>query len=277
MDIIDCFVPARRYSSGGEHAFQKSNSDYERALALDPNLILASSLLITNRGERGDLAKAYQEARALLKRRPQTAQAHFALAYVNLYAGLLEDSTRECDTALRLEPGNYIFRSCAWAFLYMGNTERAREYVQLDAGSEWANWVIPAILLREGKMNEAREAAKKMPTAARYRGDLVEAALGLRPASELDRMAQEATKLTAEATEDPERFYEQGAVLAFAGKKEAALHLIRVAIQQNYCALSALEHDPLLSKLRQTREFADLLKVARSCQQPVLAQADQTQ
>jgi len=66
-------------------------------------------------------------------------------------------------------------------------------------------------------------------------------------------------------------------VLAFAGKKEAALHLIRMAVEQNYCALSALEHDPLLSKLRQTREFADLLKVARSCQQPVLAQAGQTQ
>ena len=130
-----------QYSSGGEEAFQKSNSSCERALVLDPNLILAASQLITNRVERGDLTKAYQEARALVKRRPQSAQAHFTLGYVDRYAGLLENSSRECDTALRLDPGNYLFRSCAWTFLYMGQPERAREYVQLDAGSEWASWV----------------------------------------------------------------------------------------------------------------------------------------
>ena len=53
-----------QYSSGGEESFQKSNSYEERALALDPNLILAASQLITNRVERGDLTRAYQEARA---------------------------------------------------------------------------------------------------------------------------------------------------------------------------------------------------------------------
>jgi len=266
-----------RYSSGGEHAFQKSNSGYERALALDPSLIFAAGQLITNRVERGDLTKAYQEAHALLKRRPESAQAHFTMGYVDRYAGLLEDSTRECDTALRLDPGNYLFRSCALTFLCLGNIERAREYVQLDAGSEWANWAMLAVLLREGKMNEAREAAKakKMPMMARYSNDLMEAALGLLPVSELNRMAQEAMKLTAEGRADPEPLYEQGTILAFAGKKKAALHLIRIAVEQNYCALSALEHDPLLSKVRRTREFADLLKAARSCQQPVLAQASQ--
>jgi tetratricopeptide (TPR) repeat protein len=262
------------YSSGGEEAFQKSNNAYGRALALDPNLSFAAGQLIVHRVERGDLTKAFGEARALVKRRPQSAQAHHTLGYVYRYVGMLEQSQRECDTALRLDPGNFVFRSCAWAFSYMGNTQRAREYVQLDAGSESANWAMPAILLREGKTNEAREAAKRMPTAPRYGRELVEAALGLRTASELNRMAQEATKLTAEG-EDPESFYLEGTVFAFAGKKEAALHLIRIAIEQNYCALSALEHDPLLSKLRSTLEFADLLKAARFCQQPVLAEAGQ--
>ncbi len=62
-----------QYSSGGEQAFQKSNSSYERALALDPNLSVAAGQLITNRVERGDLTKAYEEARALVKRRPPTS------------------------------------------------------------------------------------------------------------------------------------------------------------------------------------------------------------
>jgi serine/threonine protein kinase/tetratricopeptide (TPR) repeat protein len=260
-----------QYSSGGEEKFQKSNSSYERALALDPNLNFAAGQLINNRVERGDLTKAYQEARALVKRRPQSAQAHFTLSYVDRYAGMLEQSTRECDIALEFDPGNYLFRSCAWTFLYMGSTQHAREYLQLDAGSEWANWVTPEILLREGKVKEAREAAKKIPPTARYHRDLMEAALGLRPASELDRIAQEdATSLAA--GDDPEPSYQQGAVLAYAGKKDAAVHMIRMAIEQNYCAYSALENDPLLDKVRATPEFAELLKAARFCQEPLLAQ-----
>jgi hypothetical protein len=43
------------------------------------------------------------------------------------------------------------------------------------------------------------------------------------------------------------RHINKGAVLAFAGKKDAAAHMIRMAIEQNYCSLSALENDPLLT------------------------------
>ena len=60
-----------------------------------------------------------------------------------------------------------------------------------------------------------------------------------------------------------------------AGKKDAALHMIRMAIEQNYCAYSALENDPLLEKLRSTPEFADLLKAALFCQEPILADSSQ--
>jgi tetratricopeptide (TPR) repeat protein len=192
------------------------------------------------------------------------------MGYVYRYAGMLQQSTRECDEALTLDPGNYTYRSCAWAFLYLGETKKAREFVGLDAGSEWANYVMPSILIRERKLEEAREAVKKMPTTQRYHRDLLEAALGLRPASELDRIAQE-DMLALTAGDDPEPAYYQGSILEFAGKKDAAVHMIRIAIEQNYCAYSALENDPLLDKLRGTPEFSDLLKAARFCQEPVLA------
>ena len=102
----------------------------------------------------------------------------------------------------------------------------------------------------------------------------MEAALGLRPASELDRLAKAALE-TSGRGDDPEPLYAQGAVLEFAGKREAALHSIRTAIENNYCSLSALEHDPLLDKLRTTPQLAELLKAARACQKPVLDLANQ--
>ncbi len=152
---LRCYFDAT-YSDGGEAMFQRSNQAYERALALDPDLSVAAGQLIANRVERGELGKAYEAAQALVKRRPESAQAHFALSYVYRYAGMLEQSTKECDVALALDPGNYTFRSCAWAFMELGNTTRARDFVRLDVGSEWAAYVLPSILLREGKIAEAR-------------------------------------------------------------------------------------------------------------------------
>ena len=62
--------------------------------------------------------------------------------------GMLEEATQECDTALTLDPGNYQFRSCAWAFMELGRFERALDFIHLDAGSEWATYVTPSLLLR---------------------------------------------------------------------------------------------------------------------------------
>jgi serine/threonine protein kinase/tetratricopeptide (TPR) repeat protein len=259
-----CYFDAD-YSDGGEPMFQRSNQACERALELDPNRLTAARQLIANRVERGELGKAYQAAQALVKRRPESAEAHFALGYVYRYAGMLEQSASECDTAIALDPGNYTFRSCAWAFMELGKMERARDFVRLDEGSEWAAYVMPSILLREGKIAEARQAVKLMPSTPRYHRDLLEACLQLRPAADLDRMAQEAeTSLPTEP--DAETWYYQGALFGYCGKKQAALHLLQSAVEQNYCAYSNLLSDPLLAKLRTETAFDKVLTAAGRCQ-----------
>jgi len=266
---LRCYFDAS-YSDGGERMFQRSNQACERAIELDPNRIVAAGQVITNRVERGELGKAYQAAQALVKRRPESAHAHFVMGYVYRYAGMLEQSTSECNTALALDPGNYTFRSCAWAFMELGKTERAVDFVRLDAGSEWAAYAMPSILLREGKITEAREAVKHMPSAPIYHRDLLESCLQLRPAEDLDRIAREAeTNLPTDP--DPETWYYEGAIFAYCGKKQAALHLLQSAVQQNYCAHENLLSDPLLAKLRTDTAFDKVLIAATDCQEAVRA------
>jgi len=257
------------YSDGGEQAFQRATAAFQRALALDPNRIVAAGQLITNRVERGELGKAYQEAQAFVKRRPDDAEAHFVMGYVYRYAGMLPQATQECDKALALDPGNYTFRSCAWAFMDMGNTKRALDYINLDAKSEWAAYVMPSLLLREGEIEKARDAVTKMPTAPRYHRDLLEACLGLRPAEYADQLAHEA-ETTPPAAPDAELLYYQGALFADCGKREAALHLLQGAIEQNYCAYSNLQLDPMLDKVRLRPGFDKLVAAARVCQDNAL-------
>src|ERR1700690_2296773 len=268
---LRCYYDAD-YSDGGETMFQRSSKAYEKAVELDPNRIVAAGQLINNHVERGELGTAYKEALALVKRRPDSPQAHFTMGYVYRYAGMLEQSTSECDTALALDPGNYAFRSCAWAFMELGKTERAEDYVRLDAGSEWAAYALPSVLLREGKVQEAREAVKHMPTAPRYHRDLLESCLGLKPASELERIAHE-DETSLPTDPDPETWYYQGAILAYCGKKQAALHMLESAVEQNYCAYSNLLSDPMLAKLRTDTAFDKVLTQAGTCQEAVRAAA----
>jgi TolB-like protein len=94
-----------QYANGGEAMFQRSNTALERALALDPNFVSASSQLITSQVERGELAKAYKDAKALVEKHPENAAAHFALSYVLRYGGVLEESAHECDSAPIPGPG----------------------------------------------------------------------------------------------------------------------------------------------------------------------------
>ena len=73
------------------------------------------------------------EAKKMVENRPKSGFAHFTLSYVLSYAGLSKEAAQECDAAVRLDPGNYQFRSCASVFFTTGQFERARDFLKLDA------------------------------------------------------------------------------------------------------------------------------------------------
>jgi eukaryotic-like serine/threonine-protein kinase len=253
------------YGGGGETMFQKSNAAYERALALDPNLVFAASNLITNRVERGELGRAYQSATDLLHRRPDSADAHYALSYVFRYAGMQEKSAQECDTALSLDPGNFNFRSCAWAFLELGKPDHAMDFVHLDAGSEWSTWVTPYVYLAKGNLAQARIAARETPRAPYYHRELMVACTQSPRPADMDKIVQDA-EASVMTIPDPEVWYHVGALMAYCDQKSAAMRLLKAAVQQNYCAYSALLDDPLLKDLRKDPAFDQVLTAGSDCQ-----------
>ena len=261
------------YGEGGPPMRKRSDSALERALALDPNLVDASNQLINNRTERGELQNAYAEASALIKRRPDSANAHFALAYVLRYAGLLDESANECDTALALDRSNFRFRSCSLVFMQLGQPPRAMEFVRLDAGSEFAARQTALILLGQGKVEEARQAIQRASDAPQIGGPLLQVCLDPKQASQLDGVARQ-TEAASVAEGDAEGFYLAGTMLSYCGQKDATMRLLRRAIGQNYCAPDALRTDPLLVNLRRSPEFNGLLSAAKECQNRFLAQRD---
>jgi tetratricopeptide (TPR) repeat protein len=253
------------FGGGGEEAFVKSDHAFERAVSLDPDRVMAASSLITNRVERGDLGRAFDAATDLVRRRPQSADAHFALSFVYRYAGMLPEATEQCNAARQLDPGNFAFRSCAWAFLEMGKTDRANDFVQLDSGSEWAAWVTPYVNLAAGNVAEARANVRNVAKTPYYHRELMEACTAAQRPADIAKIVRDAES-SVMMEPDPEAWYHVGALMAYCGQNEPALRLLKAAVQQNYCAYSALLDDPLLKELRKEAAFNQVLTAGSNCQ-----------
>jgi eukaryotic-like serine/threonine-protein kinase len=257
------------YGNGGEPAFQRANAAFERALALDPNFIEPAGELTGAEVERGQVVKAYQDAKALVDRRPEKASAHFALSYVLRYGGAVEESAHECDTALALDPGNYAFRSCVFTFEQLGNYARATEFLQLDSGSAWAASNMIRLYHRDGKRGPARDLAEKFH-------DLEWAAVMLgcvdHPGSENAAKLAQQEAAGVFADPDPEVHYVVASDILFCGQKELALRMIKSSIEGHYCPYEGLRNDSIWEKLRAEPEFSNLLAGAEKCQEDFLAQ-----
>ena len=259
------------YSNGGEVMRRRSEAALERAISLDPNYIFATAWLITNRVDEGEFAKAYQDARPLVARHPENAAARFALAYVLRYGGAVDESAHECDAALTLDSGNFTLRSCAFAFDQLGNYAHAMDFLQLDAGSQWAGSNIARHYIREGNLAQAKAIVDKFKSSGNFAFTFMDACFENPSSSDVASLARkEADKLLADP--DPEPRYIVAGDLLFCGQKDLAMQMLKSAVAGHYCAYAGLQSDPLWAKLRGTPEFAELLAAAKQCRDNFLAE-----
>jgi len=240
------------YGGGGEASRHRSREALLRALALDPNFVTAADNFAIAQVEGGELSDAWDRAADLVRRRPESAHAHFTFSYVMRYAGLLDESARECDTALATDPQNRDFRSCYATFMELRNYERARDFVRLDAGSDWTQAAELDLLLREGRYDSSVGRRKGRNIAQLDFSPLL---LKSGPKAERDRLAE---KVEAQfgGVWDSEPKYFGASFLAVGGYREAALRLLGKAVEGNYLCVPAMDNDPLFDGIRMAPEFA---------------------
>src|SRR5262249_51569152 len=136
--------------------------------------------------------------------------AHFTRSYVLRYANLTQEAQRECDLALKLDPGNYQFRSCSGVFMDIGKFDRARDFLLLDQGSEWSNNAEIMLLVREGKVSEAMEKARQLPDSPFFHTRAMEACYSRPKPPGAEQLLEETAKVML-AYRDPEPKFSQAA------------------------------------------------------------------
>ncbi len=267
--LADRYYFYAQYGGGGLPAFDRSRAACERALSLDPNLVNAATRLILLRVEGGDSNGAWDEASRLVSRRPADAEAHFTLGYVLRYAGLLEESARECEAALSLDAKDPGWRSCGVTYIQLGNYDRAKVFFDLDAGSEFSTRQIAWINVRQGKLDDAARALEGQGETLSWQRDC----LARRPPSAVGRLP-DGFREDILAGRDSEPKYQVASRLAFCGERALALELLRKAVEENYCGYPAMDREPLFDSIRKTPEFAEIRKLGIACQKRFLAHRD---
>ena len=261
------------YGPGATGTMTRTVPALRRALALDPSLEDAEQQIVSLLADSGKLVDAYKEAKKMVEQRPQSGFAHFTLSYVLRYAGILKETEQECETALRLDPGNFQFRSCASVFSVNGQVDRARAFTNADAGSEWSNNVEMHDLLREGKIKEAVERAHSLPDSHFFHTRALEACYSNPPIPGADQILQQAAK-DIETYRDPEPRYGQAGLFNHCLGNQFTARLIQSAIHDGFCAYDYLPQDPLLAEFRKSPEYSPLLAQAKQCHDNFLTQRD---
>ncbi|HEV2722926.1 MAG TPA: protein kinase [Thermoanaerobaculia bacterium] len=250
------------YADAGPAALGRAQEAAARALSIDPDLVEAATRLIVMRAEDGQTAAAYRDAKRVVTRRPDSAEAHFAVSYASRYGGTLNEAVRECLAARSLDPGNRNLRSCAVVFVQKGDIDRAFDFIRLDAGSAWAGTMTAEVLIRQGKGEEAVRALDRDP----MRHDFLSACVA-HDAAAIERAAAAGrAALTRGGVHDGEPLYFIAGVNTFCGRTPEAFGILRESIHRGYCAAEALDADPIWAPLRATPEFRAIRQEAQACE-----------
>lgn len=247
-----------RFGGGGPEAMAFSDAAAEKELALNPDSLDPIAELTVHRTERGDLVKAHQIALELVRRRPDDPNLHHVLSYVLRYGGSIDEAGRECELAVLLAT-KIVWGSCATTFMEAGNYDRAKDFLRKDLSSEWSKAFTIEDLLREGKIEDAiRIPAPQIPQWDSYK--MVLACAREEPPAEIRSLASK-----VEVNDDPEMDYLFAGHLAYCGQSTAALRMLKIAIDRNYCSYPTMDRDPLFDRLRANAQFQKLRMEGMAC------------
>ncbi len=252
------------YGPGSNGTMARTEPALRRALSLDPNLEDAEQQIVSIDADSGKLAQAYGEAKSMVGSHPQSGFAHFTLSYVLRYASAVQEAEQECNTAMRLDPGNYQFRSCAGMFLSMGQYDRARDFLNLDAGSEWSNNIEIHILLRQGKISAALDRLHQLNDSAFFHTKALAACYSNpRPPQAGELLAQMEKEVSA--FHDPEPKMSQSGIFNSCMGDAFTARLATSAIRAGFCGYDYLQTDVVFAKFRQSPEYPAVLAEAKQC------------
>ena len=252
------------YGLAGAQEISKAEQAYLRALSLNEELLDALQNLSTLYTETARTEKAVELARKMLTINPNNASAHFSLGYVYRYTGMLEESEKEYDRALAIDPGNPRFRSAGFTYKCLGKYEKAVLAFNLDKGSSLALNVIAEIFYRQGEKQKAIETWNTLlaqePTGVFSFFSTAMKAL-IEGETETARTAM--TELEQTNPADAELWFTIAEIYGLLGDAGSSARTLEEGINRGYFNYPYMASDSFFDRVRSAPEFQMVLEIAK--------------
>jgi DNA-binding winged helix-turn-helix (wHTH) protein/TolB-like protein len=255
------------FEFGGREQYQRAQSAYERALAIQPSELDAQIFLANLLVDTGKVEQAVPLVFDALKTNPNYAAAHWELGYAYRFAGMLDESLAECERARALDPLVKANGSVLNTYLYLGQYEKFLDSLPDPTDSSFFLFYRAFGEFHERNMEQAsrdfERAYQLQPSLYTQIGKALNEAIARRQASGLEILRTVEGRMKERGVGDPEAVYKVAQAYAVLQDKVSALRALRSSVESGFFSYPYLASDPLLNGLRNEPEFERILEAAR--------------
>ena len=262
-----CYANRTFKGLGESEDVTSAEEAFEKAIALDPNVMEARVLMAMLHMAKGEKRKARHEIEALEKLFPNEAPLYFVKGIINRLDGNYEASLRAWQKLAKLDPAAGVISSYnrARIFLYRGQYEEA--FLELERGEKvqpnhpMVRIFKSAVLYYSGDVPGAIETIQqvlaKNPSMVGIRSLYAIYLAGSgRQADALAQLSEEVIEL---ATSDHDMAYWVGSTYALLGDKDRAFKWLSRAIELGNTNEPWFKSDKSLEGIRGDERFGALL------------------
>ena len=249
-------------------ASEKAEKALLKSLSLKNDLLPALAYLALIYTDAGRHIEAHTLLIRALNINPNNAWLHFSLSYHYRYIGFLNESAKEVEIALAIDPENPRFRSSIVTYMFLGRYNEVLNSFNLDIESPFTLNYLGEVAFRAGNNTMALEYFKKVleikaeisefyfaSSFIEFIHGNIENAVGFNLKREKHNPA------------DSEIWYEIARIYGLCAKPDACSRALEKSIDMGYVNYPAMKNDSFLDPVRQHSEIKKLLDKVQTLHQ----------
>ena len=250
---------------GGKDFHEKAQAAYDKALALKPQQLETRVLLANFLTENNRVEEAVPMLRKVIEDNPNHPFARWELSYAYRYAGMLDESIAEGETALELYPHltGHLFNS----YLYSGQYEKFITSLPMrdDAYTLFYRGLGNYYLKDWPRASFYFERAYELDAAAALSqiGKALKLGMDGKNRDALELLVATESKLEKDPFGDGEISYKMAQAYSVNGDNRRAVRWLAKSIAEGFFCYPYFTTDPLLERLRSEAQYLTLINQAR--------------
>jgi len=244
---------------------QKAEKYCLKALSLNEELLSALGNLAIFYTDTGRTEEAVGLIRRMLEINPNNADAHFSLGYIYRYAGMNNESVREMEKAINLDPKNPGFRSIINTYTFAGKYEKALAAAKNYKESAFILGFAGYTLFQQGNQKQAVECFDRV-IDMEPDGLVALWITGIKSFIEgnNEEGLTAARKFEQFNIADAEAWYHFAENYALLGDKDGCVRTLQRAVDGGFFNYPFMLTDSFLDSVRDNPEFQRILEMAKA-------------